>query len=528
MSLFKNYWPWLVLLVLLVAFLVVQFWMVPEKVAAIKQENAEPVRKFQSLEQMKNAAGSRGGMPTAGDLEAIRVHARLFDEGVVKIRSDWRRYTDGLNAGMSNGRNARGEVFMPGTATAEAPGEPVRWNLFAATLDRLYKEMFAESERKMSELVGPRMEQMVSDRLFASDVTRTRQTATEQAKKTLEEMGPSIGRVIENPPALNPVNVGDRFDVEADPLEIERGWAMWRHYLIMRDLLVRVIPAVEAEVDTQLMCYLPVGDAERTEHVRAMETDDLPAGLEARREPKPVKIWRYVERVTRVVVSKPELGKDQLDAVGEIFKPKAEEGAPAAEAAGGRFGLDSGGTTGGAGSFYDRYTVEVDLIAHPKALAVLEEKLLNSAKDAGMFYEPVSVTLHRLPDDVTLPGGATERLHEALGRLGMSSRQPQPMGMGGMGREFGGPPMMDEFGGGRPNQMSMSGTPGAPTSTMEATDPADLAPLELVNRYDREAPVEATLVYHLYRFRYLNTDNETYRAPLVGPDGMTGAPMFNF
>ena len=483
MSFIKNYWAWLVLTVLLFAFLFVQWWHVPGKVAEIREKNRDPIQQLQNLDQLQSLLNQRvkvpSALPTRGDIDAIQRNSDVSIESLNNITRDWRLFTGGLNAFMSNRRNPNGEIFDPRTAAPpwdEKTGEtgtPIAWNLFLFTLDGLYKDMFVEHDAKMVNRIQPRLERMLADQAYAADQGITMKMAEARARGEAATLARARARIVENIAALNRINVDERFNAENNLNDKEKGWAMWRRFLILRDLLVRVAPSVEAEIATTLYAHLPLGIPEREQYVRDRDNDELPPEqLNTPREPWPVTTWRHIERISLIDVSEPELGANTLasDQAGAEGKGGAETNPGAAQSFGRSFGAAIPPTSEGVGSYFDRYTIEIKLVAHPKVLEAFQAAMLAASQEAGMFYEPVSMAIKCYDEDSILPRSESTNVRS------------------------------------------------------EGTRTTPLWEPEVTIRYDREPPVEAALIYHLIRFRYADTDNQTrpIEPEISAPQGRGG------
>jgi len=180
--------------------------------------------------------------------------------------------------------------------------------------------------------------------------------------------------------------------------------------------------------------------------------------LVTKMEPMDCKAWRCVESLELLDVTGPELGNSQLPALTKT----AEGDAAAAKMPADAMQPGAGGET----KYHDVFTVQIRIVAHAK---VVEQFMRTILQSKDIFYVPISMSVKTYDDQQT----------------------------------------MADY------QLLSPAVVGAPGERGYRNRPA--IPLFTVAGFEHEPPVQADLVYKVYRFRFADTKNQM---PQVAPTGM--------
>ncbi len=189
--------------------------------------------------------------------------------------------------------------------------------------------------------------------------------------------------------------------------------------------------------------------------------DDLAASKKAltKMAPYDCKAWRCIENIEILEVSDPELGNSELAALSTAAGEAGEAGKKAEPAAG------AAGIPGEETRYHDTFTVRITFVAHAKVVEQFMRKVLQSE---DIFYVPISMSVTSFDDQQT-----------------MGNYQLQ--------------------------NPTIVGTPGKHGYRSRPS-----IPLFTISGFEHESPVQANLVYRVYRFRYADTKNQKAQIAATG------------
>lgn len=375
----KKYWVWIVIGVLFLGIQAFQWLVVGGRIGVAQEEHQQVINAINAFKGVVMNLETQ--YPTQGDLNTSDEQFALLRKEAEAVTARWRKYTDGLNRWMQGT-----QILNPTTGT------PERWETFNEFLRNQYLQLFERAEKALAEKMRPRIEVMLADSCYASDRTILHR---DEALAKAKEVAPSLAMYyahIFKPEALIPRIRHGKTEIRLEDMafvESERGkgsptgWRAWREFLLIRDILERVVPAIEVEVERWL-AELPPEARKKEEGVPGT------LGIETKRIAlKPVKRqgWRFVEQISEISFAPPELGTHVLPVPRKESK-EGESTAPVPPAAGQE-----------APRYHDKHTMTIKLIGHIKVIDAFMREIL---KAEDIFYAPVSAEVERFPDNETM------------------------------------------------------------------------------------------------------------------------------
>jgi len=409
MGFVKKYLSWLLLALGVVVLLAVNYVYVGSLRSATASENMKVVKALQAAEK---TAKSTSDIPTRLDIKNFTEHLGLILKEGRAVQEAWRKHTDGLNFLMGGGKRKDGEVTDPRTVKLDdkgqvvpGSGEPIIWDLYDTTMPKLYELLFMKIRRDLALKLVDKVEVMLADENFAGDNTNTREDAEKTAKESAPRQAAHLARVLPTADDVCPVRVDERFFAR----DKERGWEIWRHYLITRDVLGRALINSIVELERTLCVQKPLDDAERTK-LKAEKMEEIDEIREVETAALPFKEWRFIESVDSLEIVRSSVGDSILPAPGteEEKEDELADKDPAYTV-----------TVGEREMYYDEYTMTISVTAHLKVIEAFMREILRGDE---VFYVPVSATVTRFEDGVVMGRGGEQAAQSGEGVKAQASR----------------------------------------------------------------------------------------------------------
>lgn len=416
----KDFILWFVMAGIILVLLFIQHFFVGADRDAIRREHKAIHDKVQTFTRQVHA--KRDEIPTRGDMETGEEYLEaLGKEGRDSTRL-WRHYTQGLNASIQDGQ----VVYPPEYEGADAkPGQPVEPQLYAAFLLSMYLNSLADVENELARNMLPAWREMAADSMYALNPAFTKEDAAELAEQEAPGIAAVVSRIY-RARDLIPFGQDEPFGnvLRRDDAFHRKRVLEWRKFLIQRDILQRVVVNASAEYERKFIVF-ERQDPEEPVNLNVMPKTEVGVG----------KGWYFIERIHSIRIAPLRVGNAAM-AENARDTGKLPEN------------ID----------YQDVFRVTIELVAHNTVVDDFMRRLLDTT---DMYYVPVGVRMHRIPDAQSMVGyrlpHGTDRIEQAEPTFAHAQREP--------------------------------------------------VPLSLESGFEREAPVRAVLVYDVYRTRFPDTVN---------------------
>ncbi len=359
MQVIKDYTNWFIAGAAILALVLFNYFFIGAMKERARREHEDVISARKKINRLVTQLKD---FPTAKDLASGAGHlAQIRAEGL-RAGNMWYRYTHGLNASLENG-----QVIDP------ASGRPVDPLLFSEFMIDQYRALCARMENALAQKMRPEFVGIFS-RIAAGKKPVTAEERPEEIEEYAQfngEKAASYYAHIYQPSELIPVRVDEDFSRR------EKRWETWRRYLILQDVLGRVLLNSDAQVEYRVRKYEKDGRVLDENWRRGYL---WPAQIQL--DVVPVAGRRFVERLVRVEISTPILGNGVLPAP-DLPEKEAELKETPPEGV----------------RYYDTFTLTIELVAHNR---VVDNFMRQMVASRDFYYVPIAAEIERYVDTVTM------------------------------------------------------------------------------------------------------------------------------